>query len=253
MITSYFISSGAENKMYTLKAVVQRGEFRTTEYICNLSTDKDRAIEKARKLAIAHGIPLHEQVSTVLNPIDYSGQGSESSDRSYDQTQPDVVDRKADVDSGTKFIYGKYDGCEYDEVLANDPEYMMWLYDATPEVDDTHSVHYHTIQRIRREYADQIERMKSMVSAAVGQPGDRIVRRLRCTKAHVVMNSYGFGESFATMYVLMDDQRNVFVTVYSGYKMDLKVGQWYDIKGTVKDHDTYKGVVQTKLTRCALV
>lgn len=46
---TYFISSGRKNAMYTLRVERHGGDFFTDHYICNLSTDPDKAEEKARE------------------------------------------------------------------------------------------------------------------------------------------------------------------------------------------------------------
>ncbi|UIW11624.1 MAG: hypothetical protein [Enterobacter phage ENC7] len=46
---TYFISSGAKNAMYTLRVERRGGGFTSDNYICNLSTDPDKAEEKARE------------------------------------------------------------------------------------------------------------------------------------------------------------------------------------------------------------
>lgn len=46
-----------------------------------------------------------------------------------------------------------------------------------------------------------------------------------------------------------DLKGNLFTWFASGY-MNLERGDRMSIKGTVKDHDTYRGVKQTILTRC---
>ena len=46
--TTYFIDSGRLNAMYTLKRAMTGGDFYHEAYICNLSTDPDKAEQKAR-------------------------------------------------------------------------------------------------------------------------------------------------------------------------------------------------------------
>lgn len=46
---TYFISSGRKNAMYTLRVERRGGEYVSDNYICNLSTDPDKAEEKARE------------------------------------------------------------------------------------------------------------------------------------------------------------------------------------------------------------
>lgn len=56
------------------------------------------------------------------------------------------------------------------------------------------------------------------------------------------------------IHKFVDDSGNLFVWFSSGWpKAEMAVWQTYRIKGTVKAHDTYNGIKQTVLTRCANV
>ena len=47
--TTYFISSGRKNAMYTLRVERRGGGYTSDNYICNLSTDPEKAEAKARE------------------------------------------------------------------------------------------------------------------------------------------------------------------------------------------------------------
>ena len=76
-----------------------------------------------------------------------------------------------------------------------------------------------------------------------GEIGDKIEMEL-CVKKTVQFDGY-YGTS--TMHIMEDEDENVYV--WTTATKTLPEG-WYKVKGTIKDHKTYKHVKQTVLTRC---
>lgn len=84
-------------------------------------------------------------------------------------------------------------------------------------------------------------------SQFVGAVGDRLELWLTVEKV-IELDGY-YGRSY--MHIMYDEDENTYLWTTASAKWD--EGEEYHIKGTVKDHRTYKGVNQTVLTRCAKV
>lgn len=85
---------------------------------------------------------------------------------------------------------------------------------------------------------------RTAMSKHVGQIKERTVFTL--TVDSVRTFSTGFGVQ--SLFKMLDKQGNVFVWFTSAE--DLEQGKTYEIKGTIKAHDSYNNVKQTVLTRC---
>jgi len=78
----------------------------------------------------------------------------------------------------------------------------------------------------------------------IGAVGDRLDLVLHVDKIIPVIGRYG--EAF--MHIMTDEYGNTFVWTTASRTLPVA---YYHIKGTVKDHRTYRGVNQTILTRCS--
>ena len=78
----------------------------------------------------------------------------------------------------------------------------------------------------------------------VGEIGERLSLTLTVSNVYELENGYGS----STMHIMKDENDNVFVWTTSA--KNLAVGETYSLKGTVKNHQMYKGTKQTILTRC---
>lgn len=81
-------------------------------------------------------------------------------------------------------------------------------------------------------------------SEYVGEIGEKIELDLYIQKAIQFDGYYGT----STMHIMEDDSENIFV--WTTTAKVLQDGCWYHVKGTIKDHKTYRHVKQTILTRC---
>lgn len=81
-------------------------------------------------------------------------------------------------------------------------------------------------------------------SRYVGKVGDRLEMDVTCKKVSVSQSIYGI----SYFYVFNDDEGNVYTWGTAARTLD--EGARYHLRGTVKDHSTYKNVCQTVLTRC---
>lgn len=83
-------------------------------------------------------------------------------------------------------------------------------------------------------------------SEFVGEVGERLDIYLTVDRAIPLENQYGS----STMHIMHDDCGNEFV--WTTAAKTLTEGTEYHVKGTVKDHRTYKNTNQTILTRCRI-
>ncbi len=81
-------------------------------------------------------------------------------------------------------------------------------------------------------------------SEYVGNIGDRLDLVLTCTKAITLDSAYGI----SYMNIFNDDDGNIFV--WTTATKQLNENTEYAVRGTVKDHRTYRNQAQTILTRC---
>ena len=84
-------------------------------------------------------------------------------------------------------------------------------------------------------------------SVFVGEVGQKLELELTVMKA-VALDGY-YGPS--TMHIMEDDEQNVYI--WTTAAKSWSEGTTHHIRGTVKDHKTYKNVKQTVLTRCTEV
>lgn len=82
-----------------------------------------------------------------------------------------------------------------------------------------------------------------------GEIGDKIEVDLFVRTVKEIDGYYGT----STLYQLEDEDGNVYIWITTSTRISLQSGNWYTIKGTVKNHKTYRNTKQTILTRCTLV
>ena len=79
-----------------------------------------------------------------------------------------------------------------------------------------------------------------------GNIGDRLEKTLTVIKAIPIEGYYGN----STMHIFSDLEENVYV--WTTATKTLEVGKTYVIRGTVREHKSFKNIPQTILTRCAI-
>ena len=79
-----------------------------------------------------------------------------------------------------------------------------------------------------------------------GKIGDRIEKTLNVIKVIPIEGYYGN----STMHIFSDPEENIYV--WTTAAKTLEVGKTYVIRGTVKEHNSFKNVPQTILTRCTI-
>lgn len=84
-------------------------------------------------------------------------------------------------------------------------------------------------------------------STFVGEIGERLTLRVHIDRVIPVSNQWGD----SSMHIMSDEDGNVFV--WTTASRTLEQGADFLIKGTVKDHRTYRNVDQTILSRCKIL
>lgn len=79
-----------------------------------------------------------------------------------------------------------------------------------------------------------------------GNIGDRLEKTLIVIKAIPIESYYGN----STMHIFSDPEENVYV--WTTAAKTLEVGKTYVIRGTVREHKSFKNIPQTILTRCMI-
>lgn len=91
-------------------------------------------------------------------------------------------------------------------------------------------------------------KLASIPSVHQGVVGEKLSRKL------LLVASRSFDSAFGVTNLnrFSDEDGNVYIW-WTSTELDVEVGEWCNLSGTVKAHDAYRDVPQTVLTRCKLV
>lgn len=237
--------------MYTLRIFTKDfdhkgGLVNVTYYIQNLSTDYDKAVEKAERIAKHEGFPLNLNVGMTeddsLNEIVRGERRPSAEVIRANIKQAEAVVAKNDFwvfkTSIRTFSRGKWEGETVYNVLTKDRDYLEWLVDS-----DLDSLQIDFIKTVLDNNPDTRK-----PSEYVGELKQRITVDVVIKKTFTVESFYGT----SLMIGMEDSEGNVFVSFYSGAAdsiWNLEEGDEVSVTGTIKKHDEYKGVKQTSLNR----
>lgn len=240
------IRFGREFKMYTLWMVTNNEQFSNERYIKNLSTKYDDAIERANKYNTM-GIPLYIDAPEDLN---------------------DIV-RGDDV-----LRFGKYKDCRISEI--KDIKYLKWIFSGCSMPNKINGEWYTTkdntdpiVVKVKEHmlsigeailYNDRIitidhyekikkQEEKSSKSNFVGEVGKRLKFDDLVVDKIIFIDGYQYD---STIYSFIDKDGN-FITTKRSSSLGLNKGDIINIKGTVKEHTTYKDTKQTNLSRVTIL
>lgn len=99
-----------------------------------------------------------------------------------------------------------------------------------------------------RATQEKVEREAAPVSQYVGTVGEKVALTLTVKVVRYIEGQYGV----TTLLIFADAAGNSFKWFASGVH-EVEVGQVVELKGTIKDHETYNEVRSTQLTRCKMV
>lgn len=275
-IEGIFISTGAETKMYTLRQMVSgyllidgvRYPKCQAEYIKNLSTDLSKAQDLTREYSDRSGHKILDlSVTKELHEIERLAAGDRKAvreleeahkqDRLEDQARQQheaIILSMVDVDLSAGFVSGKHEMDERStqELIDCDPSYAHYLFDNIPTLAQTDGLYQSRIQY-------QIEQLRTngMItlpsvreSFHVGEVGEKLQNVVvTCDRVSGYATDYGWTHR----YTVRDEKGCIYLIDYTGCKWKMEATHKYIITGKVKAHDQYKGVLQTKMTRCSVV
>lgn len=240
------IRYGRECKMYTLWSVVINDRFCKETYIKNLSTKYEDAIEKANKYNKSEFeliIDAPEDLNDIVRGDDVLRFGK-------------YKDKRISQITDIKYLNWIFNGCPlpdetdgkwYATKPYNDPivlktkEHMVTLGHAILYNDKIITIdHYNRLKQWEE---------KSANSEFVGEVGKRLkFEDLIVDNINTIVN-YDYS---TIIYRFLDKDGNFIITKRSNY-LNVNKGDTIKIKGTVKEHTTYKNVKQTNLSRVTIL
>ena len=103
------------------------------------------------------------------------------------------------------------------------------------------------VDEARAKQAVEALTYEPSTSEFVGEIGQRLELFLTVDRKVELPGMYGI----SIMHIMHDEDDNVFIWTTASKSLDTNVE--YHIRGTIKDHRTYKNVQQTILTRCTII
>lgn len=239
-----FISTGDKTAMYTLCAVCDDVELvgdlyitsTNSHYITNLSTDHDRAIEKAKSLAATRGLPLAINADFDLNEIKRVAAGvrvaaRERKEREKQERIAEVVRLEAEAVKGKVFLVGTNAGLTAEEIVAKGEEqYVRWYSGQYVAGKERFSAHDATAL-VALEW---VKNNVPVVSSHIGTIGEKITVTLTLWNKRHIQGMYS-----TTVFVGLTTEGNM-VSFFSTAQafVGLDVNDVFTITGTIKDHNT---------------
>ena len=197
-------------------------------YMQNLTTNFLTSVQKALSKPVVHGSKVH-----VVD----------------DETRVGLIGKtKTEKPEEIIFTFGKYRGKTYGEVYLEDPGYFLWL---VKNVDPKYAKGPKFEAQVQYEkmyWEDMTKKNKeTSTSLHIGQQKDVFTGKLR-VYAEPKLAQSGFGAEFYTVYKMIDDKGNKFMsTGLEKYFPDIKKDDLIDIKGKIKGHKEIVGINFTLL------
>jgi hypothetical protein len=208
-----------------------------SSHIVNLSQDYQEALIKAKRLAHMHSMTLRasESKEETLDAIARRDRESIAADNLREAQKLDSkLFTRRNITSPV-FGFGKHQGNSIYDVIAYDREYLEWF---SAQSDDLLALRIQVL-------LERTPAAPKLVSSHFGLVGDRVEIEGTVKMVRGIESAFGF----STMYKIQAANGNIFVTYYSGTKIDWKEGEVVNIVATIKKHDEYQDEKQTIITR----
>jgi hypothetical protein len=248
----YYVSRGLKGVMLTLR--VHRIDFRgneTDEYVMTLGGSPETAKPAVDKFEEEEGV----KVDTSDIDMHLNQRGLSWGEIKYGDIDP------ANIPGPFK---GKYRGQTWKEIADADADYLCWymgnaalpneleaIKQAMPTFTEDYEAARLTAQKEKAERAAELER-KRAASRYVGTIKERMTLEVTLDVAFSfeVEDRYDYIGGMMTkyIYVFRDSNDNAFKWI-TGVNIHAEQNDKLTIKGTVKEHEEYKGEQQTVLTR----
>lgn len=217
----YIDVSGKYSVYYTLWRYKPSSHFKQEQFITNLSTDFQTAVEKAKKAAgrIPVIIDRYGTKSGMFQAI------------------------KAE-----KITFGKYRGKTLGDIFVEDPKYIVWMYknyiskskERTERIKYYYDLHMETITK------KNVEESKSEF---VGKIGEKITIDAEAYK--VTASENNFNNKIQYGCKLIDEEGNKYMTYSIG--QPIKDGDSIKLTAKVKDHKEFLGIKFTAIYYCKII
>lgn len=248
---TFYIATGAKNAMYTLRCNRMMSglnpDFAPDHYIRNLSTDIDKAAEKAAEYFEAFKQRVGENENFVLvldtNPTDeiYSRRGKLS-----------VQDTKMieSIEAGI-VPFGKHAGSLFIDLPES---YILFFADkfgeTTRPVMNAFSamclgIAFENGYIAKRDERREEQRKKDLLSKHIGSEGERRV-------FEGTLESVFLKDSFDNSYYINKIRCGDDIVIYFGNKLGER-GDAIKVKGTIKRHNERDGVLSTQINRPMII
>lgn len=259
-----FVSTGDKSAMYTLRIMYEAWsqwggkptKYLKDVYYVNLSTNSADANAKALLYCKELGIPLRGDASFDLNEI----KRRKAEELAADREKAEAAQRQRDLEFEQQiaearkvfenavlegvFQTGKYLGCLASDVAKVDIQYIHWL--AEHPISEGIATKFDINIQIAKDYIAKHEVRKPDY---VGVVGEEIELELTLVSGYVTHGAFP-----SIIWTAQTDDGDIvkFFSVAKGFK-ELKNGDRFKVKGTVKDHSEYRNQKSTLLNRPKLV
>ena len=267
-----FVSTGAEQKMYTLRTmekgyIIVKGLRQTayfTSYVKNLSIDLATAIDKAKASAAANGIPFKLTPDSDKELFDIERLTPEQLNHRNWKKLQDELKKQEEKDAKAKALHDELAAIEYSfdsemsfgkyknketikNVIKNDIDYIYWLYENN-ELPFT-QLTSHLQAQLNWIHANvTLPERVMLVSEYVGSVGDKLTITATCKRSWVSTYEPAWGAKvYSDNYIMSDENGSIFKIKYSGDKWSMEENKTYTFTGKVKKQDEYNEVKQTHL------
>uniref|UniRef100_A0AB38Z3U0 Uncharacterized protein n=1 Tax=Klebsiella phage vB_KpnM_Iguana_ER37 TaxID=3076781 RepID=A0AB38Z3U0_9CAUD len=248
---TYYIDSGKLNAMYTLRRRNCGGGVFADSYICNLSTDPQKAENKAKEY-------FDRVTARIANTENFEQVFAGYADFELGQRRGklSIVDtaRIEEIEAG-RFPFGKHCGKTFADVTES---YVLFFADMANKPDNGPVMealsaaclgyaldHGYIAARDQKRAERKAEDLKSNW---IGNIGDRLV-----FEGEIVFSYLKIDEWNQSSYYIIKVRQGDDLVTYIGSKEFGPVGAVVKFKATVKKHDIYQDVKTTVVNRPALV
>lgn len=244
----YYIDSGKLNAMYTLRRRnIADGVF-VDSYICNLSTDPDKAEAKAKE--------YFDRVTARFTDVESIFAGYADFELGQRRGKLSVIDtaRIEEIEAG-RFPFGKHAGKKFSDVGAS---YVLFFADMVGKSDNGpvtdalsaaclgYALDHGYIAARDQQRAERKE--EDLKSEWVGEVGARLVFEGKIVFTQLKIDSWDLSSYYITKIRQGDD-----LITYIGSKDLGEKGTLLKFKATVKKHDIYQDIKTTVVNRPAIV
>ncbi len=243
-----YISTGLLTRMYTLRIVykaeeyVGDGIYRPTvhaEYIRNLSTDYNTALEKAKGILAMMGVKFSDNGEFSLEEIRRRKSDEVQKEREEKELQDQILKAekwKLFVNEVEEYIGegkingGKYNGMTVEEIADIDVGYIRWFLSAFKEAKS--SAHFANWKMFNKWADDNLTE-----SEWVGNIGDVVELNLTFNRCVSFQSSFGYNQTGWVHYFEDENANLIKTTSTSKFIMSLQEGDKIKVTATVKRHD----------------